>query len=126
MEDKRIDQIEKEMEAINKSLADITDILGKLNENVKKVSFGLYGDKDNDQIGIIEKQRSLENRILDIEKRLAANDLVNEKQNAAIDAERDLKVNWWNIIKWVGGFIAQGVIWYLIFKGILQPSDGLK
>jgi predicted nuclease with TOPRIM domain len=119
-------KLEQEMEKLNDSLVSIEDILAKLNENIKKLNIGIYGDKENDHIGVIERQRQLEDRIFQLEKKLRNQEDNDRKEQAIIVAKKDLKVNWWNIIKWVAGFIGQGVIWYLIFKGILQPTDGLK
>ncbi len=119
-------KLEQEMEKLNDSLVSIEDILAKLNENIKKLNIGIYGDKENDHIGVIERQRQLEDRIFQLETKLRNQESNNKKQEAIDNAKKDLKINWWNIIKWVAGLITQGAIYYLIFKGILQPTDGLK
>ncbi len=47
------------------------ELMGAMNEELKRLNRGLYGDKDNQTKGLIERQQDDEKRLLDLEKRVA-------------------------------------------------------
>jgi hypothetical protein len=115
----KIDQLEKEMTQVNKSLEIIEGNLETLLKNVDKINVGLYGDEKNDHPGIIERVRALE-------KRMNEKDILDKEQTAGINAKNKFKVDLWFIIKVIGGIISSGIVWYLIFRGILPPDTKLQ
>lgn len=71
----KIDKLEKRMEILEGKVDNTLEVLGEMNEELKKLNRGIYGDKDNKTAGLIERQeaderqlRNLEDRVSDIEK----------------------------------------------------------
>jgi hypothetical protein len=115
----KIDQLEKEMAQVNKSLEIIEGNLETLLRNVDKINVGLYGDEKNDHPGVIE-------RLKELERRMNEKDIIDKEQTAGINARKELKITWWTILKIVGGIIGSGVAWYLVFKGSIGADNLLK
>lgn len=106
---------------------EILDMLGQMNEKLKTIEVGLYGDEKNRQIGVIRRVEVLEKRMDDYEdafiKEREINKTKNLKQDISLGARQELIDN---TFKWmmriIGGLtIAIGVLYFLTGKiGLLD------
>ncbi len=117
--------LKKEMEDITVTLAVIEKSLKELNESVRRMNTGLYGDEVNDHIGVIERQKTLEDRLRNLEGRLDSMDKNRIEQLAAKTAEKEQRVNWMYWGKIIFRIVVEMIIIYMVIKGTMT-IDKLK
>jgi len=69
--EEQINKLEGRIENIEEKMGSQLELMGAMNEELKRLNRGLYGDKDNQTKGLIERQQDDEKRLLDLEKRVA-------------------------------------------------------
>lgn len=67
----RMKNLEDRIESIEKQFGSQIEIMSSINEEMKRISRGLYGDKDNQTKGLIDRQREDEERLANLEARIA-------------------------------------------------------
>jgi hypothetical protein len=97
------------------TVKEIGETLSSMNTKLDKISLGIYGDKENNHLGLIEKQIKLENKleteVKDLKDQINEIKKKNEEQDIAIKAKKNLWVKIIEVAKWVG-------LAYLVGKGI--------
>lgn len=109
--EQEITELKTDMSEIKDKIADVYDILAQVNENIKMISIGLYGDEKNDHTGIIEKHRLLESKIKDLETRISQIDKKNIEQDILLGAKKNIWSKILEYVKWAG-------LIYLVIKGV--------
>lgn len=101
--------------ALEETVKEIGETLSSMNGKLDKISLGIYGDKENNHLGLIEKQIKLESEFkseVDIlKKQIAEINKKNEEQDIAIKAKKNLLTKAIEIAKWIG-------LAYLVAKGV--------
>lgn len=68
--EEQINKLENRIKDIETSLEKQLDIMASMNEELKKITRGIYGDKENQTKGLIERQLDDEKKLLELEKRV--------------------------------------------------------
>lgn len=69
--EEQINKLEDRIESIEGKMGSQLELMGAMNEELKRLNRGLYGDKDNQTKGLIERQQDDEKRLLGLEIRVA-------------------------------------------------------
>lgn len=93
--------LEERVEELDNGMKDILKVLGEMNEQLKTINSGLYGDIKNRTVGVIQKQEDLEKRMYAMECDFKAEKEANIRINIAQD----------NLLKGRTGTIDDGVKW---------------
>lgn len=97
MDHQQISNLEERMQVLEKKVDNTLDVLGEMNEELKKLNRGIYGDKDNKTPGLIERQEADEKKLEDLEKRVFGIEENNKKGNIKKDivdsfAQKSIKI----------------------------------
>lgn len=109
--EQEITELKTDMSEIKDKIADVYDILAQVNENIKMISIGLYGDEKNDHTGIIKKHKLLEDKITELERRITQIDKTNLEQDILLGAKKNIWSKILEYVKWAG-------LIYLVMKGV--------
>ncbi len=119
----RLASLDSRIEEIEKQFGSQIEIMSSINEEMKRISRGLYGDKDNQTKGLIERQREDEGRLADLERRIAEiekginNEIINIKnKNSAEELKKNTLMDFLKKIKEWGITI---LIIILVFKNVV-------
>lgn len=102
-------------ENITRLESDVTAIretMEKFGKKLDSIYIGLYGDEDNDILGLIKERKLTNKRIETIEQEIRDIKKVNEDQDLALKVKGNLTEK---LIKWAG-IIAFG---YLVLKDVI-------
>jgi hypothetical protein len=102
---------DQQFKTLEETVSQIGETLSSMNGKLDKISLGIYGDKENNHIGLIEKQIKLEAEVILLKQQIFEINKKNEEQDIAIKAKKNLLSKGVEIAKWVG-------LAYLVFKGI--------
>lgn len=106
---------DQQFTTLEETVSKIGETLLSMNGKLDKISLGIYGDKENNHIGLIEKQVKLETEFKSevdlLKKQIEVINRKNEEQDIAIKAKKNLWVKIIEIAKWVG-------LAYLVGKGM--------
>lgn len=68
--EEQINKLENRVKNIEETLSDQLDIMSSMNEELKKLNRGIYGDKENQTLGLIDRQHEDEKRLENLELRV--------------------------------------------------------
>lgn len=109
--EQHIGQLDMDVQEIKKKLTDFYDILAEVNENIKTISTGLYGDEKNNHKGIISKYESLDAKIKELETKIVEIQTKNIEQDLLLKTKKNIWTQILEYIKWAG-------LIYLVTKGV--------
>lgn len=119
----RMDRLERNVEKMQKSLESLSDIVEDVNQNIKTMNSGLYGDEKNRHKGIIQKLDVLEQDVLFLQAEIEKL----QKKDAEKDTVSVVKKNvWYTIWEYVKITSVALIVIYLLIKGILTVPELLK
>lgn len=111
METAKIDRLEMDVTEIKQKLNDLYDILAQVNETMKTMNAGLYGDEKNNHPGVIERQREIEKEIVLLKQEIAGIHTKNREQDLALKTKKNYLSLGFEIVKYAA-------LIYLVAKGI--------
>lgn len=94
--------------------------LKKLINLVDKMNVGLYGDEENNHVGVIDRQKYLEKRIDSLVQRIEEIEKKNVEQDVSILAKKQVNNSW---MEW-GKVILQAVINVIVILAVLKGLIG--
>lgn len=109
--EEQINKLESTVGEIKSKLDGLHDILARLNENIKTMNVGLYGDEKNNHIGVIERQKMLEDKISFLERKIVEIEKINKEQDTLIKAKKNVFMMIFEGVKWIS-------LIYLVAKGV--------
>lgn len=124
-----IKTLESRMDDIEGKVDSTLDVLSKMNEKLKKldhIELGLFGDMQIGHLGVIKKQVFLEDKILDLQKKIEALEKISEVKIIEGKTQRNLKGYWFGIAKQVIQTLINVLMFYLLYRGILSPDAFIK
>ena len=104
-----IEKLEMDVNEIKAKLDGVYNILAQVNESLKTLNLGLYGDEKNNHPGVIKKQETLEQKIALLEQKIKDIEAVNERQEIALKTKKNIWIQGLDFIKW-------GALIYLVVK----------
>lgn len=119
----KLQMIEIQVTDIETKLDSTIKITEDTNDRVKKIETGLFGDSDLEHKGIIEKQRSVEERITKIEDRVFNVEQVNEKQEINISAKKEQEDVWEKNLKRVFWGLLVLILFVFLISGKIGVAD---
>lgn len=119
----KLQMIEIQVTDIETKLDSTIKITEDTNDRVKKIETGLFGDSDLEHKGIIEKQRSVEERITKIEDRVFNVEQVNEKQEINISAKKEQEDAWEKNLKRVFWGLLVSILFVFLISGKIGVAD---
>lgn len=119
----KLQMIEIQVTDIETKLDSTIKITEDTNDRVKKIETGLFGDSDLEHKGIIEKQRSVEERITKIEDRVFNVEQVNEKQEINISAKKEQEDVWEQNLKRVFWGLLVLILFVFLISGKIGVAD---
>lgn len=107
-----MDPLLKDIKQLEKDVNEIKDLLKSMSSDMKKINIGLYGDEDNDVIGLIKERKLINDKIAALEKKIENIEKINSDQDIAIKAKGGLMDK---LIKIAGGVAFA----YLMLKDVI-------
>lgn len=128
--EEQINKLEERIEKIEERMSDQYDILSSMNEELKRINRGIYGDKDNQTDGLIDRQRIDEKRLLELEDRVKNIEKnINEKVagiEGNIKQEDIKKTTTQELLKKIKEWGVVIIIGFLILKDIIGVDSLLE
>lgn len=106
-----IEKLDMDVREIKEKLDGVYNILAQVNESLKTLNLGLYGDEKNNHPGVIKKQESLEQKIALLEQKIKDIEIVNDRQEIALKTKKGVWSLGLEVIKYAA-------VLYLVAKGI--------
>lgn len=100
----KLTALEDRVGEIENSLIKTNEILGAINVKMSRIEVGLFGDGQMNYVGVIEAQKLLTKRIIELESEIADIKKVNNEQEISIHAKKtftDDFVMWSKRIFWI-------------------------
>ena len=124
--DQHITKVENDVIEIKAKMNGLEEKVDAILKLVEKMDAGLYGDRVNRHIGVIDRQAELEQAVTKINQEIAEIHKKNSDQDIEIRTKKSFKSelveHGKELFKWgLNAFII-----YLILKGVLGPDTLLK
>lgn len=120
--DQHIDKLEKDINGVKIDIRDVKDQLDKLIILIEAMNRGLYGDEENDHIGVIDRQKLLDKEVQDLKKEILDIHKKNIEQDIALQAKNTIKND---LVEKGKDIIAWGIkiiVAIAIYKGTIGPD----
>jgi len=104
-----IEKLDMDVREIKEKLDGVYNILGQVNESLKTLNLGLYGDEKNNYPGVIKRQETLEQKLSRLEKEIEDIHKKNKEQDVALQTKKNIWLQGLDAIKW-------GALVYLVIK----------
>lgn len=127
--EKQIMALETRVEKIEGKLDSQWEVLGQINEKLKKldtIETGLFGNEIIGHEGVIKKQADLQHQIDSLVKKIEHIEQKNRDQDLEIGAKNSVKNRWIEIGKMIAQIVIQTVAIIAILKGIMGVDALLK
>lgn len=124
--ERELKTMQDEIASMKGTLKWIKDHVGEVGDLVKKMSFGLYGDPENEQPGLIQKEKNIEERMAVIESEIRRINEKDREQDVAIGAKKEQAKDWVKYAKMVARWIIEIIIIIAILKGVVDKDALLK
>lgn len=121
--------LETRVEKIEGKLDSQWEVLGQINEKLKKldtIETGLFGNEVLGHDGVIKRQADLQRQIDSLNKKIEHIETVNREQDVAISAKNNYKNRWIEVGKMVAQILIQTIAIIAILKGIMGIDTFLK
>jgi hypothetical protein len=122
----KIDKLEEQVEQINKTLLKFSENLVDIKKNMIKINTGLYGDDENDHIGVIAKQRRFESEIEHLKSEIQMIKDINTFQDTQIKAKKSLLLNISGTGKMILQIIINIIVTIAVLRGLIDIDALLK
>lgn len=109
-------EMEQNQEAVNQALAEVKDQNTEIAKKLERIEVGLFGDPKMNYVGLIEKQRLLEERIQLVEREYEAFKLTIKVKSSVVDSFE----LWAKRIFWVILGIAALTLWITGKMGLIE------
>jgi len=117
---------EQQLAKMEKEVSSLSGKVDTILQLVQKMDVGLYGDEKNKHTGVIEKQILLEQEIESLKEKIEVLNKRNSEQELAYKTKKSFKDELIEYAKELGKWIINGVVVYLVIKGIVSPEALLK
>lgn len=120
--DQHIDKLEKDINGVKTDIRDVKDQLNKLITLVETMNRGLYGDEENDHIGVIDRQKFLDKEVQDLKKEILDIHKKNIEQDIALQTKNTIKNDLIEKGKDIIAWVIKIVVAIAIYKGTIGPD----
>jgi len=120
--DQHIDKLEKDINGVKIDIRDVKDQLNKLITLVEAMNRGLYGDEENDHIGVIDRQKLLDKEVQDLKKEILDIHKKNIEQDIALQAKNTIKNDLVEKGKDIIAWVIKIIVAIAIYKGTIGPD----
>jgi len=107
-------------------LGQVEEILTNMDKKLSKIDMGLFGDASINYVGVIDKQKQLEEKLNLLNREIEEIKKKNTEQDISIGAKKSLKETVWSIGRSVAQMLINLLMFYLIYKGIIGPDAMIK
>lgn len=120
--DQHIDKLEKDINGVKIDIRDVKDQLNKLIILIEAMNRGLYGDEENDHIGVIDRQKLLDKEVQDLKKEILDIHKKNIEQDIALQAKNTIKNDLVEKGKDIIAWVIKIIVAIAIYKGTIGPD----
>lgn len=120
--DQHIDKLEKDINGVKIDIRDVKDQLNKLITLVEAMNRGLYGDEENNHIGVIDRQKLLDKEVQDLKKEILDIHKKNIEQDIALQTKKTIKNDLVEAGKDIIAWVIKIIVAIAIYKGTIGPD----